>query len=95
MAQRTVVVGTPVGLHARPATLVAQAAAAAGTTVTIARTGGEPVDAASMISLMSLGLNGGDEVVLTAEGDGADAALDAVATLVARDLDAADQGASA
>ena len=37
---------------------------------------------------MALGAKHGEEVVLTAEGEGADAALDAVVELLSRDLDA-------
>jgi phosphocarrier protein len=36
---------------------------------------------------MTLGAMHGDEVVLAADGDGADAALDALAELVVKDLD--------
>jgi phosphocarrier protein len=55
--------------------------------VTIAKVGGDPVDARSILSVLALDARGGDEVVLVAEGDGADQALDELAALVARDLD--------
>jgi phosphocarrier protein HPr len=55
--------------------------------VTIAKAGGDPVDARSILSVLALDARGGDEVVLTAEGDGADEALEELAALVARDLD--------
>ncbi|GAA3805009.1 HPr family phosphocarrier protein [Cellulomonas soli] len=90
MAQRTVVVASRVGLHARPAMLFTQAAAATGLPVTIARPGGEPVDATSILYVMGLGVPSGEEVTLAAEGDGADAALDGLVTLLATDLDAQD-----
>ena len=45
------------------------------------------MDARSILSVLALDARGGDEVVLTAEGDGADQALDELAALVARDLD--------
>ena len=48
---------------------------------------GDPVDARSILSVLALDARGGDEVVLVAEGDGADQALDELAALVARDLD--------
>ncbi len=88
MAQRTVAVASRVGLHARPAALFAQRAAATGVPVTIARPGGEPVDAASVLLVMSLGVPSGEEVTLVAEGEGADAALDDLVALLATDLDA-------
>jgi phosphocarrier protein HPr len=37
---------------------------------------------------MALGAKHGEEVVLTAEGDGADEALDGLVALLSRDLDA-------
>ncbi len=88
MAERTVTVASAVGLHARPAGLFTQAAAAAGVTVTIAKPGGEGVNAASILSVLGLGVAHGDDVVLTAEGDGADEALDSLVALLETDLDA-------
>jgi phosphocarrier protein len=87
MPERRVTVGSKVGLHARPAALVAKAAAAQPVPVTIRKGDGKPVAAASVLNLMTLGAMQGDEVVLTAEGDGADAALDELAALVIADLD--------
>lgn len=88
MAQRTVAVGSQVGLHARPAKLFAQAAAASGLPVRIAKGDGPEVDASSILRVMALGVRQGEEVTLTAEGDGADEALDALVALLAADLDA-------
>jgi phosphocarrier protein len=87
MAERRVTVGSKVGLHARPAALVAKAAAASPVPITIRKNDGKPVAASSVLNLMTLGAMHGDEVVLAAEGDGADAALDALAELVVKDLD--------
>lgn len=88
MAERRVKVGSKVGLHARPAAMLAKAAAAAPVQVTIRKEDGQPVAAASVLNLMTLGAMHGDEVVLAAEGEGADTVLDELATLVATDLDA-------
>ena len=71
MAQRSAVVASKVGLHARPAAVFVRAVADSGVPVTIAKGGGEPVDAASILGVMTLGAEHGDEVTLTAEGDGA------------------------
>jgi phosphocarrier protein HPr len=87
MPERRVVVGSKVGLHARPAAMFVQAAAKQPVRVTIAKAGGDPVDARSILSVLALDARGGDEVVLAADGDGADQALDALADLVGRDLD--------
>jgi phosphocarrier protein len=88
MPERRVKVGSKVGLHARPAAMLAKAAAAAPVPVTIRKEGGQPVTASSVLNLMTLGAMHGDEVVLSAEGDGADVALEELAALVATDLDA-------
>jgi len=88
MASRTITVGSTSGLHARPAALfVAAAAAVHPLVVTIGTADKAPVPAASILSVLALGAKYGTEVTLRAEGDGADAALDALADLVARNLD--------
>jgi phosphocarrier protein len=87
MAERHVNVGWAEGLHARPASLFVRAATAAGVPVTIARAGGDPVNAASMLAVLGLGAQGGEEVVLASQADGADAALDRLAKLVAEGLE--------
>lgn len=87
MSTRTVAVASKSGLHARPASLFTQAVAECGIEVTIAHDGGEPVDAASILFVMSLGVPHGDEVTLEAEGDEAERVLDELAALLARDLD--------
>jgi phosphocarrier protein len=88
MPEITVNVGSRVGLHARPASLFVHAAAKQPVPVTIGKPGGEAVDARSILRVLGLDVRGGDEVVLAADGDGAEQALDELAALVARDLDA-------
>jgi len=92
MSERHVVIASSVGLHARPAALFTQAAAKAPVPVTIAKAGGNPVDARSILLVLTLGAKHGDEVVLRAEGEGADEALDSLAGLLAQDLDATAPG---
>ncbi len=87
MPERKVKVGSSVGLHARPATIFTQAAAKLPVKVTIAKPGGNAVDARSVLFVLGLDVRGGDEVVLAADGDGADAALDELEALLQRDLD--------
>ncbi len=87
MPERTVIIGSRSGLHARPASLLVQAAARQPVPVTIARRGQAPVDARSLLSVLALGAGPGEPVVLAAEGDGAEAALAELAELVANDLD--------
>jgi phosphocarrier protein len=85
MPSTTVSVGSAVGLHARPATIIAEAVAAAGSPVTLAVEGGEPVDAGSALMIMTLGAEKGTPVVVTADDQ---PTLDSIAGLVAKDLDA-------
>ncbi|MFG2629918.1 HPr family phosphocarrier protein [Streptomyces sp. NPDC048473] len=88
MHQRTVAVGSLSGLHARPASLLVQAASRQPVKVTIGRDGQSAVDARSLLSVLALAAQHGDSVVLAAEGDGAEAAVEELAALLARDLDA-------
>lgn len=91
MPTRTVVVGSASGLHARPAALFVAAAARQPVPVTIRTDGSKkPVPARSMLGVLSLGAKQGTPVTLEASGDGAEAALDELAELLSRDLDAPD-----
>ncbi len=84
---RTITVASSHGLHARPAKLFAQAAKDAGIPVTIAKPGGAPVNAASILGVIALGINHGDEVTIAAEGDGAETTIEALADLLTTDHD--------
>ena len=53
MVERTVRIGSTHGLHARPAKLFTQAAAASGAAVTISKSGGKPVNGASILAVIS------------------------------------------
>jgi phosphocarrier protein HPr len=85
---RTVRIGSAHGLHARPAKMFAQAAKDAGIPVTIAKAAGGPVNAASILGVIALGVEQGDYVTLTADGDAADGVLDTLAELLTTDHDA-------
>ncbi len=76
------------GLHARPAALFAKAASdlPVEVTVTNLETGQGPVDADSMIELMSLGVRLGNRIRLAAHGPEAADALDSLAALIADGL---------
>ncbi|SDD44493.1 HPr family phosphocarrier protein [Actinokineospora iranica] len=88
MSERRVKIASAVGLHARPAGLFVRAAAEQPVPVTIAKDGRDPVDARSILSVLGLDARGGDEVVLAAEGEGAEAALAELAALLEVDHDA-------
>lgn len=87
MAEKTVTVASSVGLHARPASLFAQAAAKVGVPVTLTSAAGKSVNAASILGVLSLGIGHGEEVTLASEGEGADAAVEELAALLEKDLD--------
>jgi len=55
MPTKTVIVGSAIGLHARPAAIIAEAVVNAGVPVTISMDDGEPVDAGSALMIMTLG----------------------------------------
>ncbi|MHA3024605.1 HPr family phosphocarrier protein [Mycobacterium sp. BMJ-28] len=85
MPSKTVTVGSAIGLHARPAAIIAEAVVNAGVPVTLAVDGGEPVDAGSALMIMTLGAGNGAQVTVSSDDA---AALASVADLVAQDLDA-------
>lgn len=87
MAERQVVVGSRIGLHARPAALFVKAASEQPVKITIRKGDGPAVDARSILRVLALGAKNGDTVTLEADGDGAVEALDAVALVVAEDHD--------
>ncbi len=85
MPTQSVVVGSAVGLHARPASIISEAAAELDSEVYLGLPGDEPVDAASSLLIMTLGAGNG--VTVEVSGDN-EADVAAIAALVAQDLDA-------
>lgn len=92
MPERTATIASTSGLHARPATVFVEAAAAyEDFEITIGREeepADEAMDASSVLSLMSLGLERGDRVVLRSESAGSEQALDHLAGLLETNHDA-------
>jgi phosphocarrier protein HPr len=85
MPTKTVTVGSTVGLHARPAAVIAEAAADLDSEVTLTKAGEEPADASSSLLIMTLGAAHGDTIEVSGDDQ---AAVDTIAALVAKDLDA-------
>lgn len=85
MPTQSVVVGSAVGLHARPAAIISEAAGDLDSEVFIGLPGEEPVDAASSLLIMTLGAGNGATVEVSGDDE---AAVTAIAALVAQDLDA-------
>jgi phosphotransferase system HPr (HPr) family protein len=87
MAERTVTIASAHGLHARPASLFVQAVTASGLPVELTK-GEKTLNAASILGVISLGIEHGDEVTLRATGDNAEAVLDSLVELLTTDFDA-------
>ena len=87
---RTITIASAEGLHARPARSFAQAAKDSGLSVTVAKGAGAPVNAASILAVLSLGAGHGDVVTLAADGDDDDAGatLDTLQRILETDHDA-------
>lgn len=66
------------GIHARPATLLVQAASKFGSDVNL-EYNGKSVNLKSIMGVMSLGVGPNADVTITAEGDDEKDALDAIA----------------
>lgn len=87
MAERRVTIGWAEGLHARPASIFVRAATASGVPVTVAKGDGPPVNAASMLAVLGLGAEAGEEIVLASDAEGAEPVLDRLAKLVSEGLE--------
>ncbi|AKE41398.1 phosphocarrier protein Hpr [Corynebacterium kutscheri] len=87
MASKTVVVGSAVGLHARPASIIAEAAGEYDEEIFLALEGedDDETDAASSLMIMALGAEKGDKVTVTSENA---EAVEKIAALIEKDLDA-------
>ncbi|MET0673726.1 MAG: HPr family phosphocarrier protein [Microbacterium pygmaeum] len=85
---RTVRIGSAHGLHARPAKMFAQAAKDSGLAITITKGSGKPVNAASILGVIALGIEQGDYVTLIADGENAEATIDTLSELLTTDHDA-------
>lgn len=82
---RTVRAPLPHGLHARPASRIAANAKGFDARVRLIL-GDRSADAASLTAMMTLGLRDGDELILSASGPQAEAALEAIHALIASGL---------
>ena len=85
---RTVTVASSQGLHARPAKMFVEAAQTSGAQVTIAK-GEKSVNAASILGVLSLGVEKDDQVLLTAEGENEEQTLDSLEKFLTTDHDGA------
>lgn len=89
VAEKNVVISNPQGLHARPAELFARLALQFDSDIEVIRESLR-VDAKSILHILTLGAAQGTELTLQAQGDDAEAALEALVRLVESDF-AADE----
>jgi phosphocarrier protein len=85
LSKKTVVVGSQVGLHARPASVIAEAAGEYDDEILLSVAGEEPVDASSVMLIMTLGAEKGTSVTVESDND---EAVEKIAALIESDLDA-------
>lgn len=85
MIETRITITHPVGLHARPASLFVQQAAKFKSKITVENLNvpGKPVDARSILGVLTLGVLCGHEIHLRADGPDEAEALQALQTLVA------------
>jgi phosphocarrier protein len=82
MVERTVQILNKNGLHARPAAEIVKLAAKYRSEITISRDGTE-VNGKSIMGVMMLAAECGASIVLRADGEDAEQAIDAIASLIA------------
>lgn len=80
-AERTVTIVNQRGLHARASSKFVTLVSALDCTIEVSREG-HGVDGSSILDLMMLGAAKGDDITISAEGEGAQAAVDRLADLV-------------
>lgn len=81
-AEHRFVCGLANGLHARPASVLAEAAAGFVSSIVIERENGESADARSVLSIVGLDLQRGDGFVVRADGQDAPTAIAALRELI-------------
>ncbi len=88
MKQRHVTVLNPVGLHARPAALFVAAASQFTSTIQVRNVTRNTswVNAKSILSVLTLGVEQHHEIEITAEGPDEDQALNTLVQLIASDV---------
>ena len=85
MMERTVTLGSKSGLHARPAAIFVQHAKGFQSQITLAKND-KTANGKSILSVMTLGAEQGDQVMLMINGDDAESAIDELVPLLEGDL---------
>ncbi|MEE8143262.1 MAG: HPr family phosphocarrier protein [Planctomycetota bacterium] len=74
------------GLHARASNKFAELAQAFSSDVFLSRPGGEEVDGKSVLGILTLGMEEGEELILRVHGEDAEMAMPALVDLVKSDF---------
>lgn len=85
MTERTITVGSTSGLHARPAAIFVQQAKGFKSDISLVKND-KTANGKSILSVLTLGAEQGDEVVLKVQGEDAGPALEQLSSLLTRDL---------
>ena len=84
MVEREAVVVPQAGLHARPAAMFVKEAKGFGSDIVVIKDGRE-ANAKSSLKLMTLGAKHGDKVMIRAEGEDEEAAVDALVAVLSEE----------
>lgn len=68
MTQFVYTITDPVGIHARPAGLLAKQAKGLDSTITITKSNGKSAAATKLMAIMGLGIKTGETITVTVEG---------------------------
>jgi phosphocarrier protein len=85
MMERTVTLGSKSGLHARPAAIFVQNAKGFQSQITLTKND-KTANGKSILSVLTLGAEQGDQVVLKVSGEDAEVATDKLLSLLEGDL---------
>lgn len=85
MKQFEYVIKSELGIHARPAGLIAKAAQS-GNSVCILTKDGKNVDLKKVFALMAMGVKCGDRIEITVEGDDEDTVFEEIRDLFQKNL---------
>ena len=88
MLEKTATINNPLGIHARPAALLVQAAAQFQANIYFSKGEVEQVNGKSIMGVMMLAAEQGAQVTVKAEGDDAEAAVEALVALLESDFEA-------
>lgn len=84
MVERETAVGPREGLHARPAARFVKTAKQFNSDITVMK-GNREANAKSSLKIMTLGAKKGEKIIIRAEGEDAEEAVDALVELISAD----------